>query len=358
MKHKILIFMVIVLAAGFLAGCSPRQITTDGYGTKADKWILPRNDGHMPLWGIKGGIVVGIHPGRLSWSDDNGGPRGLFRLGYENAGALRFVNFMAVNPVTRSGGNLRPNGSEMMKSPSDGKAGIKFYPYPADYLNHPDRYDKRPSADLAAEVLFRNGRQILTWGIKTEKFPNGTVCFFVMSIDEKKPTEVRIVSYVLKGKSNVESLILSATFGNITRLRKAYMKKETIHTEDLFPKDYGRGFSPVELFGPHEIPKDRRGDLVFAVGPDEKRPWETAPYPHPTKLLQYYRKPQGSWTGDIRALLNARTKFWNSFKKIPGGNSYENIGIVEPFKNGQAFSYGFYKGTVSDLLDGRPSKRF
>lgn len=354
LKFSLLVIIILI----FLAGCSTRlPPTTDGFGVKSDKWIVPKQDDHMPLWGIKDGIVVGIFPARVSFGDYFGGPRGLLRIGFEHNGVLSFVNFMAITTLQNEGRRVISQGSEMMKSPSDGKQGIQFFAYPVDYLDHPERYKSIPDHQLTAHVRTRNGSKILEWGIKSERFPDGQEIFIILRIDEKRFNEVEFECYVIRGEGKVDSLVLTSTFGNITRLRDAYLVGGRVNARDLFPENYGSGFSPLEYFNLRKIPKDNNGDLIFACGPDEERPWETPPYPHGVKLIQYYRKAKGTWGNELTASVNGRTRFWKSTRSIPNGVSYENMAIIEDYKKGMKFSYGFYRGSMSRLLEGLLPKR-
>ncbi len=61
------------------------------------QWIRPAEKGRL-IWGIKGGIVLSIWPSGFHEAN-YGGPRGLFRLGYERDRNMVLVNFMAVEPV-------------------------------------------------------------------------------------------------------------------------------------------------------------------------------------------------------------------------------------------------------------------
>jgi len=357
-KKQLYFSLVIVIWLTLITGCASKiPATTEGFGVKGDKWIVPRKDDHMPVWGIKEGIVVGIYPARLSFADYFGGPRGLLRIGFEYNGVLRFINFMAVTTLEESGSRIIGQGSEMTDSPSDNKQGIQFFAYPVDYLDHPERYKTTPDHQLAASVRTRNGSKVLEWGIKTERFPDGQEIFIILRIDEKRFNEVEFESYVLKGKSKVDSLVLTSTFGNITRLRKVFLKGGVVNAKDIYPGDYGSRFSDLKYFSLSKIPHDKNGDLIFACAPDEKEPWKIKPYAHGAKLIQYYRKTAGTWDGDFRASVNARTKYWKSTQNIPGGVSFENMAIVEKYRKGQKFSYGFYRGSMERLLDGRPPKR-
>jgi hypothetical protein len=347
--------MVAVAALMVLgSGCAPRGRTgIDDYGTVSDRWVTPQTEDDLPIWGAQGGVVVGIYPSRISFGNTLGGPRGLFRIGYEKNGELYFVNYMAVNPIVVVNGRQTHNGSELLRSPDDGKKGIQFFAYPVDYLKHPERYKRTPSHHLAAEVVKRNGRRVLTWGVKTERFPKGQEAFFIFRVDEKRPWEFEVECHLLRGRKGVKNLMLSSTFGNITRLRKAYLSGKTVNSKTLYKGFDGKGFAGPTYWKGKELKRDDRGDLLFIAAPDEARPWETSPYPHPTKLLQYYRKKKGSWGSELRAMVNGRARFWATYDKIPGGVSYENLAILEDFDQGQRFSYGIYKGSVGDLLDGK-----
>lgn len=349
-------FSLLITVSLLLSGCSYSELTTSGFGVVSDQWIMPDSDEDMPVWGIKKGIVLGIYPSRLSFGDISGGPRGLFRVGFESNGTLRFVNFMAVHPVNESKGKFVSAGSELEKSPSDNRRGIRFYPYPVDYLQNPKRYHSTPSIDLAAEILKEDGRQILQWGIKTEAFENGVEAFFVFRIDEHRFNEIQIESYILKGEKKVKYLVLSATFGNITRLRNLYLKDEIVFAPELYKGKYGKGFAPRKFFDLEHWPVDSEGDSLFIAGPDEYQPWKVKPYPHKQKLLQYFRKEKGATVSDIRGLVNGREKYWHSIKTIPGGVAFENFAIVERFYQGQRFSFGIYRGQVEDIF-GRRFKR-
>jgi len=50
------------------------------------------------IWGIKGGIVLAAWPSGFN-TKGAGGPRGLFRLGYERDGQMTLVNFVAIEPI-------------------------------------------------------------------------------------------------------------------------------------------------------------------------------------------------------------------------------------------------------------------
>ena len=168
--------------------------------------------------------------------------------------------------------------------------------------------------------------------------------------------DVQFEGYVLEGENRVENLVCTSTFGNITRLKILYLKDGEVFSGELYPDDYGNDFAPLEFWGPHHLPRDVNGDLHFAAAPNEARPWEVPPYPHPTKLVQYFRKRNGEWGDDLRALANGRSRYWKSPQRIHGGVAYENMALVEDFRQGHRFFFGIYRGKFEELLRGVPSR--
>jgi hypothetical protein len=44
-------------------------------------------------------------------------------------------------------------------------------------------------------------------------------------------------------------------------------------------------------------------------------------------------------TPELEARVNGRTSYWASSSPIPGGTSYENFELVEPFMQGREFFF-------------------
>ncbi|MCZ7586848.1 MAG: hypothetical protein M5R36_27845 [Deltaproteobacteria bacterium] len=193
----------------------------------------------------------------------------------------------------------------------------------------------------------------MSLGVLTEPFPNGERFFIVLRFDERRPTEVEFETHLVHG-SKPDAVVITATYGNLTRLRDAYLRAGVENAKEIYGGFRGTGFAPPSFFPRGDFLKDEKGDLLFVTAPDEDRPWETKPYPHPGKLLQYYRKRNA--TEDLSGFVNARLYFWKTRKKVPGGVAYENTGLLEPFDTGERFSFGIYNGRVSDLLKRGASK--
>lgn len=65
------------------------------------EWIRPDQSSAPALWGIKGGIVIGLWPTAIENKEgpSSGGPRGLMRMGYEFMGKIYQLNFIAIEPL-------------------------------------------------------------------------------------------------------------------------------------------------------------------------------------------------------------------------------------------------------------------
>src|ERR1700761_4431741 len=91
----------------------------------AVQWIRPDNEHSAPVWGIHNGIVIALWPASIekNGQNDEGGPRGLLRIGYEYMGAVYLINFIAVEPLV----NNDMEFSEVSPSQVDGKWGKLFW---------------------------------------------------------------------------------------------------------------------------------------------------------------------------------------------------------------------------------------
>jgi hypothetical protein len=62
---------------------------------------------------------------------------------------------------------------------------------------------------------------------------------------------------------------------------------------------------------------------------------------HSAKVTQYWRKPADEIHPDLVCAANGRYTYWLSQRPIPGGISFENLELREPFRSGQTFGFGF-----------------
>lgn len=70
---------------------------------------------------------------------------------------------------------------------------------------------------------------------------------------------------------------------------------------------------------------------------------------------QYWRRYAGKAAGDLKVRVNGRTKYWATQADIPGGVSFENFEMVEPFRKGGELWFGASLRTPRELgWRGRP----
>ncbi|HEX2973696.1 MAG TPA: GDSL-type esterase/lipase family protein, partial [Tepidisphaeraceae bacterium] len=67
------------------------------------------------------------------------------------------------------------------------------------------------------------------------------------------------------------------------------------------------------------------------------------------KLVQYWKKPHGTFREDLQVGVNARYTYWQSRQPIPGGVAFENFELRERFYEGQMFVFGLAPKTPAEL---------
>jgi len=145
-------------------------------------------------------------------------------------------------------------------------------------------------------------------------------------------------------RAELEACVLSATMGNFARLRRLHLKDRVVTPAELWPGFSGTGFADHARFGIDELRRDR-GALVAFATPDEADLAGVTYSSDTGDGWKYYgdRAAQG-WrveepSDDAQVLVNARWAFWASASQIPGGPAYENVDVVEPFRDGQEIVY-------------------
>lgn len=324
--------------------------TADRYGIEGS-FIRPQFDGDYPIWGVRDGIVLGIPPARIGLGrDDCGGPRGLIRIGYEGSEGLRFINFLAISPIT---GNGRRGMSELDHSPTDGKQGIIMQTYPLGFHNRYDDWaDRSPPAFHEAAKVRRVGEgRELVLVIRYEAFANGARPYFVVSFRADRPREVVFSFHEEPGARPMKTNVLSSTFGNLTRQRLLFLRNRVLDARRIWPNYRADGFAPMQLYSLKQLRRNSAGDVVFAAGPDEQRPYDQPGYPHPRVLTQYFRKPRGDFDNSLHGLVNGRYVYWKTNYPVPGGISFENVGLMEDFRPGRVQIFGYHEGDPERLFD-------
>lgn len=309
-----------------LVGAAPAAV--DG------RWIRPARTTHAePRWGHASGMHIGIAPTR--------GPRGLIRIftPYLDHGRDRLVNFIAVEPVPI--GTDRRGLSELEPSTLDpGTNGKRFWS--ADSADGPaPRSALDPARGVIDEV---DGVERLTVWIGVEPFDNGADVAVRVRFRADRPHEVEVAGFANEGSVGLDRLVLTATMGNWARLRRLHLADRVVTAGDLWPGFSGTAFAEHARFSVAELTREGAGVVVTAVG-DETDP-HAVTYSADTHQHWHFegRLAQQSWRvddphPDAEAWVNARWAYWASASPIPGGPAFENIEIVEPFRQGAAYRF-------------------
>lgn len=120
------------------------------------------------------------------------------------------------------------------------------------------------------------------------------------------------------------------------------------------------GISPM----PGPLIKDENGTAYFIAAPNEEHP-QDAEYADDTKdhwkyyadkATQYwYQKDPGE---ELQGLVNGRYVCWGSKSPIPGGISYENFELKEPFPNGSQYVFGVSPLAPEEIIEGLKTDDF
>ena len=309
-------------------------------------WIRPSESvPAQPVWGHAEGLRIGLWP--------LPGPRGLLRvyapyLGHHDD---RMINYIAVEPVLKGG--LWRSFSELEESALDGVQGMRFWS-----SNSPDDATPRDPRQPARGVVSQNGEsETLSVYIFVEPFASGARIVLRLDFQSDRPYEVGLSTFTQSGSAPISTCILTATMGNFARLRTLHLSGGTRSALDMWPDFSGEGFADHICFLLDDLIRTPSGDALFISTPDEENP-AAAEYAKGTFIgwryygdvaTQYWRKEDPP--PELRGCVNARTTYWASDSKIPGGISFENLELIEPFVEGNQSWFGVAQGLYEHVLD-------
>lgn len=300
----------------------------------AERWLRPSGGpAAEPRWGHPEGLQIGIPP--------IPGPRGLLRVfaPYLDHPRERLVNFIAVEPIPE--GSTSRGYSELEPSTLDpGEQGKRLWA-----ANDPSRAEAgAPSRPARGRVDTIDGVETLTVWIGVERFDDGAdVCVRVRFFADR-PHEVELAGFANAASVRLSHLILTATMGNWARLRRLHLADRTVTPAELWPEFSGMAFTEHGCFPLTDLVRDGDAAVVRATG-DEEDPWSVE---YSTDTADHWRflgrRAAQAWRVDdpdpaLVAAVNARWSYWASASPIPGGPAYENVEIIEPFRQGAAFRF-------------------
>jgi hypothetical protein len=294
------------------------------------EWIRPIDDKSDPVWGIRGGIAVGLWPTE--------GPRGLIRIyaPYLGQSFPRMVNFIAVEPVVAG----KRGQSELEMGLKSGRRGLDM-----TTGNTMEEAIRGTVATATGSIEQADGVDWLSFYLATEPFRNGARPVIQVRMRDGAPGVVfRIHSAA--GGAKMDSCVLTSTMGNYGRLRRLWLRGEVVDSRKAWsePKLDKLGFTRWRAWDRERLVR-QDGRVVVAATSDEADP-AAAPYdPSVPKHWRYDGRPGTHfWRGpDVPGTVvrvNARPTYWGNGGPIPGGLAYENFELESPFAAGQEFTFG------------------
>ncbi|VVB79830.1 Uncharacterised protein [uncultured archaeon] len=325
----LLVILVLLILFGILLRhpANPRPGGNTNVGpVLSDGWILPENNNQNYIWGLADGIAIGIQKNSKPPQMDNapGGtwaPGLIYVMFTDEKGETYFFNYIGFDILGKNG----LDQSEAEK--------IVFMP---------------ESTSVEGSIL--------TVVFRTSEFNKNKIPLKVtITIDKSKPREIGISAQDMYKENNLVSYIhMSATGGNLGRIRDLYLKDEIINSKNLYAGEQpGSGcFYPLKTFALNKLRTDSSGVIAYA-GNDEAGNWfgewgsDVAPYYGKPKFYQYWRKYSGTYNPDLMVTVNGRDHYFSGFlnpcngKAVTGGVAYENFDMVEKYYAGQKFWFGY-----------------
>jgi hypothetical protein len=256
-------------------------------------------------WELPGGLSLATGGGSIDaeWWPEN--PRGLLAVGFPAGpdGRQILLNYIAVEPVV---GGVR------------GYSELEDLPW--ELLDDRSRAD---GIDLSFVVTgFQNGATI---EVRARVLP-------------EEPGELVLTAGSARGAPEPDLCIVSATMGNMARLRTLELGRRVVHVSELRDRFDSWGFTPGRLFPLPDPPlaRARPGDdepLPVFGWPDG---WD---YRGEQRLVQYWRLEERP-PGPAFVRVNARRTYWATQREIPGGPSIENFELQIPYRAGVPMMFG------------------
>ncbi len=330
------IFGLVAVAAG---GAAPPTLLPP---VERDGWILPAaGDAAEPVWGIAGGIRVGLWP--------LPGPRGLIRVYAPFLGQpeRQPVNFVAMEPVVNGVRGL----SELERSEWDHEQGKRIWTGQSEGAE--PGLPWKPEAPRFTSV---DGHDVMRFTLRVEPFQNGARPVIEVSLRKDRPREITFATRASGDSAPMDACVLTTTMGNYGRLRRIWLREAVESPGQTWPDLKGKpfeGFAPPHTWNmEHLLP--REGEVIVAATSDEAEPAKAA-YAADTPAWWHYqgRAATQFWRATAReglaARANARYVYWGTQSPIPGGMAYENFELSAPYLAGEACTFGVTDAPPEEL---------
>ena len=336
------------------------------------EWICAADE-HKLVWGVKGGIAFAVWPSGFR-TEGLGGPRGLFRIGYERDGRMTLVNFIAVEPIVkgkRGFSELELSSVIKQDEPATLRRGKFIWPYseypPPNAKNRGNTVEDMQQLSVPGWFSHPSaGVEQLNVTFNVEKFNNGAHPWIVASVRSDIPQEVTFTIHAAPDSAPMESCILTATMGNYIRARHLWLRDRIVYSKTLWPGPVTAGVGPVGFTAPKFFEESsmcrlRNGSLIVMLTTDEDDPSQIVPKPahwhyRGCKVTQYWHAYPHK-EHPLRIRVNGRFTYWMSRSPIPNGVAYENFELVQDYFDGQQFVFGITESSPTRFeLTGEPPK--
>ncbi|MFZ5829609.1 MAG: hypothetical protein ACOY3P_05955 [Planctomycetota bacterium] len=311
------------------------------------KWVRPTDQSPLPRWGIEGGLQFALYPTAIV--PGRPGPRGLIRIGFPTLpdGRYDLINFIAIEPVV--GGNR--GLSELEPSELDGVPGKRIWASAAK---------SEPRVETIAEAgtirRLPSGAEELEVVLRIERFVSGAHPYLRVRQRSDAPHEMELAAFAEPDSAAMTACVLTATMGNRIRARELWLAAGPVTSHELYGDYRGTWFAKHAVFPRERLHRTAIGDFLAAITTDEANPSEVFPIPGTKiwhyagdKVTQYWRRPGAAASAKLSVAVNGRYTYWNSERPIPGGVSFENFEMREPFQDGQTFVFGITRSTPKEL---------
>jgi hypothetical protein len=207
-----------------------------------------------------------------------------------------------------------------------------------------DPSPKDPRDPARGVVSDADGVERLTVDVLVEPFANGADVWVRAVFRADRPHEISVAAYRRDSSARLEACVLTATMGNWARLRTLRLADREATAGALWPDYRDVHFAEHARFGLDQLARDGGAVTVSAI-PDEAEPHLAEHAPGTREHWRYVGIPAvQTWRAEdpdprLVAQVNGRYTYWMSEAPIPGGIAFENFELVEPFRQGRAFTF-------------------
>ena len=198
---------------------------------------------------------------------------------------------------------------------------------------------------------------VLRFFVHVERFKNDAEPIVEVSLFERWPKRVRFRTFSAEGGKSMQQCALTSTMGNQLRCRHLWLRSGTVFAPELYSDYRGDAFAEEKSYDLSRLHRTREGDIIVVISPDEANPADVSPAPpgawHYTGrwLAQFWLYKKGLHHDKLHCRVNGRRVYWSSKIPIPGGISFENFELREPYREGGEMWFGYTERSPHDVFE-------